>query len=169
MKKLRGSLWAKTFAIILLALLALTCAASVIAAWWLDEAGAYSRGWDHAAESLVRSRAQEYAENAGLNYLESGTTGVYDDTNFRYALLDARDNTLLFSNWQSEAAWESSLRVTVPHDVSVEYGEDTFDGGEAVHDGPEVRVTPTPRPADGEKVYVLTDFFTGESTRFSAL
>ena len=174
MKKLRGSLWAKVLAIVLLALLALGCVASTLATAYLYDVGAYSRGYDYAAQRMLGELGLDYAETAGRRYLDNGATDVYDDTNFRYAILDAESEELLWSNWQSEAAlWSETVTVTAPHDTWTEYEDGTGRYDESWPVGAEPRVTPTPRPGEPvqtpqpvKRVWVLLDPRTGEELRF---
>ena len=175
MKKLRGSLWAKVLAITLLCLLALGCTASTVATAYLYDAGAYDGGYDRAVSRLLNSLGREYANNAGLNWLENGTTDVYRDTNFRYAVLDAEGGKVLYSNWQSEnALWSETVYVTAPYDVWTETKSEEQPEELSDPDGAEPRVTPTPRPGEpvltprpAKTVYVLVDHFTGERHEFT--
>ncbi len=180
MKKLRGSLWVKVLAIALLCLLALGCTASTLAACWLYDAHAYTEGYDRAAGRIVNPLGYQYANNAGLNYLEDSVTDVYDDSNFRYAILDAGSKELLFSNYQSESTiWAETLLVTAPYDLWTEVlpqatAEPQFVDEPEVTPTPapqEARVTPTPRPAEtpvaASEIYVLLDQMTGERHEFS--
>ena len=179
MKKLKGSLWAKLLAIVLLCLLALGCAGSTLAAGWLYDAHAYTESYDRAAGRIVNPLGWQYANNAGMNYLEAGVTDVYNDTNFRYAILDAKDDTLLFSNWQGEKAlWAETFLVTAPHATWTESVPQETTAPEPI-DEPEVTPTPAPQearvtpvpvqsapPTETTEVYCLMDHMSGETLCF---
>ena len=178
MKKLRGSLWAKVLAIALLCLLALGCVGSAAAAGWLYEEGAYTDGYDATARRLLGSLGQEYANNAGMNWLTGDRTELYEDSNFRYTILDP-DGRELFSNYKGEPTlWSDTVLVTSPYEywtesVPTETMTPQFADEPEVTPTPppqSVRVTPVPTPVQtpqpAAEVFVLRDHMTGELLRF---
>ena len=114
MKKLRGSLWAKVLAIALLCLLALVCAGSTVAAYYLYDAGAYDGGYEDAAANLLAGLGYGACQDAGRTYLLGDhTAALSPNSNFRYTVL-SMDGEELYSNYEGEATlWDAVHVVTL--------------------------------------------------------
>ncbi len=185
MKKLRGSLWAKVFAIILLCACALTCVLGTLATAYLYGEGIYDHGYESTASAFISQLGVEYSNNIGMNYFVGSGTDFYDDTNFRYTILDSEGETIK-GNYEGEPAlWEDTVRVTAPHStwreeetlsepIEAPFSEEPVEGPVVAVtptprpvEGPVVTVTPTPRPAgDAKATYILIDETNGERHEF---
>ncbi len=110
MKKLKGSLLAKTIAVILFCVLCLGCAFSAAAVGMLYSADFYSRGEEAARESLAETlcadegnRIAWFFPGNGAEYTMPATTD-----NFRYEIYDS-DGVLRLSNYDGEEAIGSAI------------------------------------------------------------
>lgn len=168
MKKLRGSLRAKTIAVILLCLLALACAGSAVAASYLYGEGVYEFGYESTAREMVGQLGAQYSQSVGENYLQGFHTDVYQNKGFRFSVL-SMDGDLLDTDYAGEEIlWEDTVRVTLPYSLWTE---------------PIPVVTPMPTPQTDDDVpqpeeaassetlptqrFILVDDMTGEEHVFT--
>ncbi len=178
MKKLRGRLWVKVFAVMLLCLLALGCAASGLAAAYLYGEGVYSYGYDGAAEELVSELGNQYAKNAGTRYLEGSKEKDFTDTNFRYTVYSPDGEELLSTYEGQDVLWEDTIRVTSPCTVWTEMRtaepEENLSGESSAEAQITEKSTETPAPtpvptaaADMSEIYILLDRTSGQRYEFT--
>ena len=111
MNKLKGSVFAKTLAVVLFCALCLSFAASALSLGMLYSAGFFSRGTDEARERLAQSlcalEGQRIAWFAPLNGAEDVTV-LPSGENFRYEVYDV-NGVLRLSNYDGEATLGSSV------------------------------------------------------------
>ena len=165
MNKLKGSLIAKSIAVILFCALCLGCAVSAAAAGMLYSAGFYGKGAaaarEHLAQSLCSLEAAEIADRV-YPVKSEGENNAFlaGSANYRYEIYDC-DGVLRATNYAGE---ETIAVVTrpgqnyFPYDVFPEgafWGEDA-QTKEAEQDAPPVEPLPTPLPDGVESVAVPT-------------
>ena len=165
MNKLKGSLIAKSIAVILFCALCLSFALSALAVGMLYSAGFYGKGAaaarEHLAQSLCADEAGDIADRVyPLKSEGENNAFLAGSANYRYEIYDC-DGVLRATNYAGE---ETIAVVTrpgqnyFPYDVFPEgafWGEDA-QTKEAEQDAPPVEPLPTPLPDGVESVAVPT-------------
>ena len=165
MKKLKGSMAAKTIAVILFCALCLGFAASAVAAGMLYSAGFYSRGAAAARGDLAQSLCADEAGNIADRVYPVKSDGgnnafLADSANYRYEIYDC-DGVLRASNYTGEETIAVVTRTETdwfPYDAFPEgtlWGEEA-QTEEAAEAAPSAEPLPTPVPDGAESVAVPT-------------
>lgn len=146
MKKLKGSIAAKTIALILFCALGLGLIASAAGAMLLESWGAYSVDREQTRINALNELAWSHL-HAAHDMLEAGVDGKYilSDTNFRFSIADM-EGKKLYSNYKSE---EIICRVIT--DIEPRY-----------HIQAHVEDEPTAEAANSVPVYRIVRNDTGE-------
>ena len=113
MKKLKGSTFAKTIAVILLLALCLCFAASALSLGMLYSAGFFNRGIDAARERLAQSLCAAEGQRIAWFTPQNGAedmTELASNENFRYEVYDV-NGVLRLSNYEGEAVLGSSVHT----------------------------------------------------------
>ncbi len=165
MNKLKGSLIAKSIAVILFCALCLSFALSALAVGMLYSAGFYGKGAaaarEHLAQSLCADEAGDIADRVYPVESEGENNAfLAGSANYRYEIYDC-DGVLRATNYAGEEAIAVVTRPGqnyFPYDVFPEgafWGEEA-QTKEAEQDAPPVEPLPTPLPDGVESVAVPT-------------
>ena len=157
MKKIKGSLFVKTIAVILFCALLLCCALSALSLGMLYSAGFYGQGAETARERLAENLCHNEAwliTDRLLPVNDEGEPNRYlaTDENYRYEIFDS-SGTLRFSTYSGE---EALCAVTVPGSNWYPYeafpegqlwGEESEETSRQVAEKVAEEPLPTPLPA----------------------
>lgn len=184
MKKLKGSLLAKTAAILLLTVTVLMLAFSVLGVLLLADLGAYPDDYKSGKETVMNRLCLNYVYPIAqyLYYegdLEGLPEGLYEDSNFRFQLYD-ENGALLYDNLNGEDAvlageywigswWDySNVSITpvpeTPEPTPTATPRVTGSGDKADTDPQEEPAEPVISTLKG---YVLEEYFTQDDISFT--
>ncbi len=150
MKKLKGNLFAKTAAILLLTVTVLAFAVSALSVTFLAVMGAYPGsyqiGRDYALENLCYDYSDETAE---LLYCGANPDTIHTNSNFRYQLFDQNGN-LLYDGLKG-ARTQYTVKCTVGYwfewPIGYGYDDGSYEAGDlSMTSEPTATPTVTPSP-----------------------